>query len=324
MPSFDSASMSRVGLRLALFCLPLALMLGGVELGLRRVQTSYSKKRHGLDARMASLEVLVTGTSTGMFGVDPSQLTGVAYNVAEASQSVYYDDALVRPRLDAMPQLKVLIVVLSTPSLEMKVGDSPESWREYAYRYYWDAPLEVPGSLFDARMFSVIAFSPRTSLMAAVRRGFDQDLAPEVRTNGWLPVDRTGAPVNVVEADQNAVDRARLHRKLMSPANLSFNVACLSRLIAAAQAHKVVVAMVLPPVSRFYRRHRDADAVGRLSIALDALAARHPGLRVARYFDDERFVDTDFADSDHLNSDGAVKFSRILDQDIVRPSLATR
>lgn len=301
--------------RLVLFCLPIALLVLVAEIGLRRVDNSYTKKLRALNERGSELEVLVTGTSTGMYGIDPALFSAKAYNMANVSQSPYYDDALVRPRLAELPRLRLLLVVLSTPSLEMRLGDSPEYWRQYWYERFWGIEPEVPRGPFDARQYSVAALYPRSVLVRAARRAFHYDVAPEITDSGFFPFVADGHMVD----DAHAAGRTVYHRSIMRPENLPHNVAALERLVRAARARSLQVAILLPPTSKHYQSRRDPDALGRTLGALAALEKE--GAKIANYLDDPRFDDSDFADPDHLGVKGAARFSRVLDEELVKPAM---
>lgn len=45
-------------------------------------------------------------------------------------------------------------------------------------------------------------------------------------------------------------------------------------------------------------------------------------VRVANYHDDPRFSTEDFADTDHMTPEAAVRFTRILDQEFITPILS--
>ena len=49
---------------------------------------------------------------------------------------------------------------------------------------------------------------------------------------------------------------------------------------------------------------------------LKNLCEKYPNVKSINMLNDVRFLDNDFRDSDHLNSKGAIKFSRILNNNI--------
>lgn len=301
--------------RFALFCLPIVLVLLVTEIGMRRVDNSYRTKLRSVEAQKGELQVLVTGSSTGLFGVDPSLFSAKGYNVATVSQTAYYDDAFVRPRIAEMPKLKLILVVLSTPSLEMRLGEGPEYWRQFWYEHFWGIAPEIAPSVFDARHYSLAALYPRAVELPAAQRGFRFDAQPGINSAGFLPVETDGHQVD----DAHGIARAAYHKSIMRPENIAINVGFFSNLLAAAKARSVTTTFLLAPVSRHYRAHRDPEALGRIESTLAEL--RGKGARTANYLDDPRFGDEHFGDPDHLNPKGAAVFSRILDEEIVKPVL---
>ncbi len=301
--------------RLLIFCLPIALVVLVAEVGLRRVDNSYTRKLRALEERKGELEVLVTGTSTGLYGIDPALFSARGYSMANVSQTRYYDDALVRPRLGSLPKLRLLIVVLSTPSLEMRLGDSPEYWRQYWYERFWGITPEVPHGPFDARQYSVAALYPRGVEVQAARHLFHHDVTPQITDSGFFPFEADGHMVS----DSHAEGRSAYHRSIMRPENLPSNVAALSRLVAAARGRSLPVAIVLPPTSKHYQVRRDPEAFARTVGVLAGLEKE--GAKIGNYLDDPRFDDSDFADPDHLGVKGAAKFSKVLDEEMVKPAM---
>lgn len=310
-----ASSLFRVALRFLMFCVPIVLVLIVAEMGLRRVDNSYSKKLRALEEAREDLAVLVTGTSTGLYGVDPALFSAKGYNMANVSQSPYYDDALVRPRLSSLPKLRLVLVVLSTPSLEMRLGDSPEHRRQFWYERYWGIPPEVPESMLDARQVSVAALYTRAHALSALQRGFHYDIAPQITASGYMPFDTDGTLVDAA----HAATRTEYHRSIMKPANVERNLEALTRLTRAAKERGVALAIVLPPTSIYYQKQRDPEAFGRMLIALAHM--EREGATIASYLDDTRFEDADFADPDHLGVRGAKKFSKILDEELVAPAI---
>ncbi|MFO0587258.1 MAG: hypothetical protein U0441_06960 [Polyangiaceae bacterium] len=305
----------RVIARFALFCLPIVIVLGATEVGMRRVDNSYRTKLRSIEARKNDLQVLVTGSSTGLFGVDPSLFSAKGYNVATVSQTAYYDDAFVRPQIQEMPKLKLVMVVLSTPSLEMRLGEGPEYWRQFWYEHFWGIAPEIAKGPFDARHYSLAALYPRAVELPAASHGFKYDAQPGINAGGFLPVETDGHQVD----DAHGIARAAYHKSIMRPENIPINLGFFTNLLTEAKSRGVTTTFLLAPVSRYYRAHRDPEALARIESSLAEL--RGKGAQTANYLDDPRFSDEHFGDPDHLNPKGAAVFSKILDEEIVKPAL---
>lgn len=300
-----------------IFLLAIAVPVGFFEHGLRQVDNSYSKKRRLLEERAAELEVLITGPSGALYGIDPAHLQGNALNVADVSQSLHYDEEIVHRYLPKLVRLRLVIFPIGLFSMESNLSDTPEYWREFWYQQFWQLPSERNDRQLDLRRFSLIALYPPGIRLAAVRRNFVYDLVPTIDDNGWNHFET--APDTVTE--ENALVRVRYHAKIMRRELLARNEADLGKTLAELRERGVASALVVLPVHHFYASHFDQEARVRERAALERLSERY-GAIVRDYSDDHRFSASEFYDTDHLNTRGAQLISRILDEEIVRPVLS--
>ena len=115
--------------------------------------------------------------------------------------------------------------------------------------------------------------------------------------------------------------RVAFHEGLMRAEYLSENEAHLERLFGFLATRKVAAALVFLPVAQDYSAVVNQSRLSEVRATLANLAAKY-ALGFFDYFTDARLGTADFNDSDHLGQDGVVKFSRILDLEVIRPSLA--
>ena len=71
-----------------LFLLPIMLLLGSMEHGLRQIPNDYSFKSQRMINDGASFEFLVLGNSHAYLGVDPDQMGSVGFNAANISPRI--------------------------------------------------------------------------------------------------------------------------------------------------------------------------------------------------------------------------------------------
>jgi hypothetical protein len=278
-----------------------------------RVRTSYTKKRAALETRAGKLEVLVTGPSGALHGVDPARFHADALNLADVSQSIYYDTAIIESQLPKLKRLQLVILVLGLFSMEMNLDDSPEYWRQFFYLHDWQIPLEGHGHLLDPRRcFAFLMYPPSTRLSVAL--GGNPDLAPEIDSNGFVPLRSKATNITL----ENARERAEYHAKIMRPDLIPSNEGHLSRLLGDLQQRAIGGAIVILPVHPLYMASFDRDARSREHVVLQRLATRY-GATFQDYSADARFKSEDFDDTDHLNAAGSEKISRILDKELVQP-----
>src|SRR5205085_2477908 len=101
------------------------------------------------------------------------------------------------------------------------------------------------------------------------------------------------------------------------PGRVQANQAQLIRTIEACQKRGVECILVSIPTHPCYRDHLLPEYRAETS-ALIREVCRQTGAIYCDYAADPRFGDTDFYDGDHLNEGGAIKFTRLLDESVLR------
>jgi hypothetical protein len=303
--------------KLALLVLPLALACAWLELGLRRMPTAMSLKRAAFQARAADAELLVLGASEAYQGLSPDALGRPGFNGATVGQDLHYDAALFRLWRPKLPRLKAVLLSVSYTSLEYRLPQSLESWRQFQYAQTWGLAPEDDRARWDPRRFSALALVEPWPALKFAWHGF-QGEPLSMEKDGWQGLE----PVQEAQRDLlinelTARKRARYHDGLLDAARDAEGQAQLRALAQAVKASGARPIFVTLPVTRVYALAIDAARLARLRAAATALSQ---DLQVPYWdhFDDRRFDDADFADPDHLDRQGAIKFCKILQPDLRR------
>jgi hypothetical protein len=96
-------------IRLAVFLIPLISLVFLYELFLTSITTSFTVKRDLVEQNLDSTELVAIGTSKIFAGINPSNLDYFAINLANNSQSSYYDIKILEKYIDKLPKLKVMV-----------------------------------------------------------------------------------------------------------------------------------------------------------------------------------------------------------------------
>ena len=291
---------------------PLFSLVGLVELRLRYVPNEYSSNKERLEAQAEEIEILVTGTSHAQNGVAPEFLALPAFNLGYGSQSLHYDTQLVSKYVDSMPNLKLVIFGLSYHSLEYRLVNSVERWRGGFYHLVYGIPGEDSQEEFKLTNYSYIAlYTPKEAvrlasggILGAAEEEAKRIQTPTVVTHG--EVSETFGKVRITS-----------HEKQMRPADLPANVAALERTCAMLKKRNVSVVFITVPTHHTYYEHINPQSYQRMQDTIKQMTGKF-GVPYFNYLRDERFTTEDFINSDHLNSRGAEKFSRILNEDVVK------
>jgi hypothetical protein len=260
------------------------------------------------------VETLILGSSESYYGIAPHVLSGKVFNLANTSQSLYYDDRLVTQLLPRLPRLRRVILPMSYFTLYFQLYDHPESWRQYQFYQGWGVAPQRLADRLDLRMWSRVAlYSPRVAL-EQLRKGFRGTLAPEVDDLGWY---RVPEDVHYDLSPAGAREPLARHHGYMHLAYLEANEAALEHLTATLRRQGVEVVLVTMPVWPSYQAGMQESYRARTRAVVERLV-REYGVRALSFLHEPRLTAEDFMDCDHLSARGALRFSAMLDEALLR------
>ncbi len=278
------------------------------ELG--TITNSYALKNRQLESQADSIEVLVLGTSQSLHGINPIYFSLKGYNASNTAQSLFYDERITLKYLDKMSHLKYVLIAVSDVSLGFEIIDGPEKWRDYFYAQCWSIKFPEIKSA-DLHLYSkILLYTPEISLGYALQ-GFHVNLTNDYSSNGWAQMT-TPAEIN----DHNGYNRVQLHDSYYHIKRfLSIN-RTLDTLLSELKKRNITPVFFTCPVDSCYYKFADKEKLDNMHETISMFCIKYK----CKYFDyltDKRFLISDFGDCDHLNTAGAEKFSKILNEDIL-------
>lgn len=301
--------MKKLLLRLLLLALPFLAYVVAFEIRYDgKCNTLYEAKRRLLEARMASVETLVLGSSHTYNGILPENLGSNAFNLAAPAQSLYYDLELARRYVPLLPRLRTVIVPLSYFSLFYQLDESDEMQRCFFFRRFHGLPHRRWTMELDPRNFSLYFLygrNPRGILNRDARQDYDE-------AGGLLEDAR---PVSAEVLERSAASAIQHHHSRMKPAHLAANRTALVALAGFLREHGIRLVLVTTPVSPGYRSRMQPDVQAEMQVEVRGFCERE-GVEYLDFLDDARFTSDDFLDGDHLNRRGAARLSTYLAQSL--------
>lgn len=296
-----------------------ALLVGYSEINLNKLPNSYKTKRSNFENQIGSIQILVLGSSDALYGINPAYFRFKGFNLAQESQSIFYDKELVLKYVDQIPNLKTVLISVSYFSLFYQLYDAVENWRDEYYTKFWDISSNSPQhSLLPE--FSLIALYGTSFSQNAFRKNFRVivDFVPFM--NGWYNptasiIDRESILEMSVVNDSSAkalIDIQNLHLK---NEYLLQNESYLNQLILQLSNRKINFVVISTPVYNTYSKYFDLERERLMIECIDRICKKH-NCKYFSYLRDSRFIKEDFNDNNHLNSIGSEKFSKILNDDI--------
>ncbi|RYE23728.1 MAG: hypothetical protein EOP51_09650 [Sphingobacteriales bacterium] len=305
----------------SLFLVPVLLLLAAIELYVIYYPSTFNRKADDLHANLKTTELLVLGSSHNQNALNPEFLHLKTVNLANASQDIQIDSALFFKYVPKMPKLKMVILELDYFTLEEK--NDAENFRLPWYKRFYGIEL-YPISFFNR--ISVYASSPSFFNKILIDAANPKKPKYEVNQYGFITNDFPGVMVDenydsarlAITAAQRLKDK---HSKL-SVDNFNFNRSKLDAMIRYCSLNKIEVMLLSAPMYSTYILNEVPEKNRRKTAYTDSLQNSNPAIRYFDYERDPRFTIHDFKNDDHLNSNGARKYTAIIDS-LTRSIIAT-
>ncbi len=300
--------MKRFCIYLLLFATPIVCLLGVAESILRKSINDYNVKANYLNDNAKDIECIVLGSSHTMNGIDPSVFSYNTYNVAEYSQTIDLDYYILHKYEKELDSLKYIILPISTFSLGGRLSAGSESWKMKYYVFYYDVPVSNPLKYWELLPMNTHTWKRLAKTILHY---------PPTLTSDSLGQDKRSYTVDTAVLIADAPIAAKRHTgKPIRYHNVPKTINFIDSIIAIADRHQAKVIILNPPATIYYREAANAEHVNLMLHVSDSIATTHTNVFHANYYADERFIEQDFFNSDHLNEQGAKKLSTLLANDL--------
>ncbi len=289
-----------------LFILPFFVLLIIGECVARISPNEYKYKEEWMREHGNEVHTLVFGSSHGFYGISPKNLGNDAFSLANVSQTIVYDDYLLRRYQHR--NLKNIIIPISY--FTMITGDlenGAEWYRAIFYKLYMGYPKHSNFSIYN---FEIASFQSYKAKIAS----FFEKSQPKYDEKGW------GTSYTLDKKDKDnwdksiSVEAARRHTK-DDFSRLSQNYNYLKSMARYCKNNGIRMILVTTPVWKSYYIHLEKKQLKVMSSSIKKLVDEE-NVEYHNYFCDKRFVEDDFYDGDHLSDVGAKKFSKILRREL--------
>jgi hypothetical protein len=114
----------------------------------------------------------------------------------------------------------------------------------------------------------------------------------------------------------NGFQRAKYHTKDIEKSNdiIQENREYLESVIKKCEEKNISVLLLTTPVCSTYYECVDSTQYSLMTEICEEMAQKYNNVQYLNLFKDSRFVEEDFFDADHLETDGAAKLTKILDE----------
>jgi hypothetical protein len=298
------------------FALPIVLVIVAFEIYLRQIDTTYTEKEKGILQHQKKIEVLILGNSRPTLGVNPNLFELYAYNLANVAQPLYYDKRIALKYVDQLSNLKYVFITVDCGSLNYSRMDSREIWSYYGngIEYKNEMAFFPKYSYLNGYSVSIALkllkndVSGKYKVIKAIDLDADHDLTSPIVKGffGYKGTREEGlTPAHIFNRAGKGLDEGISPEK----EEITNDLEDFIRILKAKNITPILLTM---PCHKDYVKALNMNMVKRAEGDYQRLAQKYQ-LDYWNYlnFPMER---SDFHDCDHLNVQGAEKFSKVLNE----------
>lgn len=278
--------------------------MGGAEYVVRQIPNEYKYKNDWMEQHAEEVETLILGNSHTELGLCPETFGDHCFNLAISGRTPKYDEFMLEKWADRFRNLKLVIMPISYFSFFYKeplgMNNGPT-----LYKIYFDYPEHSDYSLYNIEtlFFKGVHAKVHSYLNNIVK--YDE--------KGWVEASldlkdslywENNETVKVILNGTTARSDTYVEENYNYVCNMA--VFCKSRCIR--------LVFISTPIWHTYSNRMDKKQLATTYSKMTEIQKKF-GIEFYDYRDDQRFVDDDFIDVQHLSSKGARKFSNILLKD---------
>ena len=270
----------------------------------------YKYKYEWMRENAKDVETIVLGSSHSFYGIRPEYLDGNAFNLANVSQDISHDLFLLNYWNGQYYSLKTVIFPVSYFTWFSKgLQYGTESYRCRYYKIYMDSN-DYP--TFSLNNLEIANFRTAKGKLIKLLRS-EKD--PGVDKYGWGNTYLLSRKNMIQWSDGSEAKAAILRHKAKSWDNIESNYLKLGELAELCSSHDVRLILITLPCWSSYTDGLDSVQLEKMYEITNRFKKEYH-VPYLDYLKDSRFEADDFFDSNHLSDVGAIKFAKILNNDI--------
>ncbi|MGE4347973.1 MAG: hypothetical protein AB7D46_11260 [Flavobacteriaceae bacterium] len=275
----------------------------------RFVPNNYTEKHKNVQKHYNNFEVLIFGNSHAFYGLNPKHFDKTTFNIANISQSIYFDKLLFDRHIDNFKNLKYVILNVEYTSLSQQDNTQEDVWRKYFYHAQMDLDVSII-PFYDIRQYSLALSRSFKNSVNTVNQYLKNGTIAECDQSGWGNIyTYQNRRQNL---DELAVRVTEKHED--NSMDFKINTQRIKSIIKKCKEKNINVILVTMPVHKSYSEKVNPKKANAIFAVAQNLARENPNAFYINLFYNKNFSDEDFYDPDHLNDRGAKKCSILLNE----------
>lgn len=245
-------------------------------------------KKNGLEHHKNTIEALAIRGSNADFGFDPYEFPE-SYNLGLTSSDFYIAYHIYFKYRNSLPNLKYLFIYLSPASIGFNLISTKEKYRSVTYEYFFDIPCRdnwEKNVRVEQKIINMcIKLEKNSTSPVGIYKGYEQ----KVETPDNIPAS--------IRAETHLRENKR------DPDQIYW----LKKLVRIADLNDVTTFMVITPARLDYK-----SELPRSEEIYSKVYDEFCRSKIFNFYNSNLFDDSDMYDTDHLNSKGAQKLTKLL------------
>ena len=313
--------MKKYIIKLVLISLIPILLVVAFDFWLRNQNSLYAEKYNGLIDKKDSVQVLILGNSHANYALDPSEFTHYfAYNLANVSQKIYFDKRLTLKAIEnGISKLQYVFISIDYHSLHTSTQGIRNYWSYYAngikYKndkyllsnvspFLWGYTPKVSIAMFRKKIINRIKYYNTNTINFDVENGVKLTDSINRGFIGFTGTDPSNFNPSWYETRAKSFDEP-LHSEREEI------IIDLEDFISKLIDQGIKPILISSPTYYEYNRYLNPSLLEKNENDIKLLCNKFE-LVYWNYMNDKQFQKRDFYNCDHLNKEGARKFSTIL------------
>jgi len=296
-----------------LYTSPIWILFIYLEVGLSKIENTYSYKMRNFENKGRDCVVLVLGNSEILKGVNPEYMHLPAYNMAHVSQDYVLDEQILKKLILQMPRLKYVLLGVSYISFGDDLQSGEEAWRLAFYRKHYRLDFDSPFDIKDVS--NVFRYTPYESLKL-FSQNFNSNLVNGLQPTGWMKTDDCESKDTTAEF---SIAQASRHTQALKEENISKNIMALRNILSMLKKKGVRPILVRTPVMQNYYTHLNALWMNKNDSLLAVINSEF-SLDILDFSKCNESTDPSlkngFNDVNHLNLEGSRHLAKLICDEI--------
>jgi hypothetical protein len=293
---------------LALFSIPLLLYCIAVEYYCHTSTTFIVKKKY-LEKNKDKIETLIFGSSHFQNGINPQYLTKKAANISFGGQPMSIDYLLLERYCDEMKNLRTIIFEISPHRFYHDLN--PQEWNGHIYSIAYN--IDYKTEKISAKNYSYLAADFKYFSTIFFDNFSSSSTKPKLNEYGFILNDFNDR-FSKLNYDSLKINTTfKINTKYENQKNVKRNTGFLNKVVQRCKEKNIKILFVTSPFYQTYVKSIPLHAKKQVHDIVHDISIQN-NVPFYDYSNSEVFTTRDFKNDNHLNPDGAKKFTQIIDK----------